>query len=502
LNGAGAPPRSGTAAESGSRPRAIGRYTILREIRRGRISATYVVADPVLNRELTVKAVVLGAQSSRGSPDERRQVEQAFMRQAQAAGRLQHPHILAVLDAGMTHAYGFLVIERPAGRTLAELLGSGRPSPARCAAIVARIADALAFAHANGIAHGHLAAEDILVQGNGMPRISGFGGWIDQGEGGDEALLDTARLLPYFQNELTVERRQQDLRALGLLLYRMLGGRAASAGDARASEPLTLARPDLPPALAILVDDLVLGAPGRGPQSAAALRDALGAWLWNQGADGPATASLGLPPTPRPRPPAVHETTFVPDDVHPPPRLEALAAGAQPAQEGPPAQALPPLTVPNPLGHLFERLLGPLRPWAVENRIALSAAGALLSLAIFLGLVLGNLSHPESNPESGVPGSPGAAEPIAAARPATPAGSATSRAANSARVALPLDIQPWGEVLVDGRPAGVSPPLARIEVSPGPHLVEVRHGSSAPWVAHIEVPAGPGPAPALRHRFP
>ena len=109
--------------------RAIGRYTILRELRRERHSVSYAAVDPVMNRQLVVKAVELLPAGPRLSTDERRRVEQAFVRQAQAAGRLQHPHIVTVFDAGLSHAFGFLVIERINGRPLHELLAVGCARP-------------------------------------------------------------------------------------------------------------------------------------------------------------------------------------------------------------------------------------------------------------------------------------------------------------------------------------------------------------------------------------
>ena len=83
--------------------RAIGRYTILRELRRERHSVSYAAVDPVMNRQLVVKAVELLPAGPRLSAEERKRVEQAFVRQAQAAGRLQHPHIVTVFDLSLIH---------------------------------------------------------------------------------------------------------------------------------------------------------------------------------------------------------------------------------------------------------------------------------------------------------------------------------------------------------------------------------------------------------------
>ena len=77
----------------------IGRYSILRELRRDRYTVAYLAFDPVLNRELIVKAVQLRPAPGQATTGHDR-IDQAFMRQAQAAGRLHHPHILTVFDFG------------------------------------------------------------------------------------------------------------------------------------------------------------------------------------------------------------------------------------------------------------------------------------------------------------------------------------------------------------------------------------------------------------------
>ncbi len=469
--------------------RAIGRYTILRELRRERHSVSYAAVDPVMNRQLVVKAVELLPAGVRLSPDERKRVEQAFVRQAQAAGRLQHPHIVTVFDAGLSHAFGFLVIERINGRPLHELLAGGlRPAFVQCASIAARIADALECAHGNGVAHGHLGPQHVYLLGDGSPKVSGFGGWIDDGASGDEALAGTERLLPYFQNEITEETRRADVRGLGQLLYMMLVGRAAPAEAATAPpghSPTLAARPDTPPVLARLVDHCLQAAPPEGTQSAGALRDALTAFIWNERTESVAPNSLGIPlaaPPPQARPP-VHIATITAADGVPPLADPPAVAAAREAFGGPPSltgAGAAPVEIPNPLMLAVQAQLDRLRPWAARNRVPLMAGGALVSIGIFLGVVLGNLRHadaPVPPPSAEAPAASSAAAETGTPAPAVPV----------ITVPISFAIQPWGEIIIDGKPTGVTPPLTEVPVSTGRHHIEIRHPHAPTWETDIDI---------------
>jgi len=406
-----------------SKTRVIGRYSILRELRREHHSVSYAAVDPVMNRQLVIKAVELLPAGPRLSSEERRRVEQAFVRQAQAAGRLQHPHIVTVFDAGLSHAFGFLVIERINGRPLHELLAGGlRPAFVQCASIAARIADAIECAHGNGVAHGHLGPQHVYLLADGSPKVSGFGGWIDDGASGDEALAGTARLLPFFQNEITEETRQRDLRAIGELLYMMLAGRAPpearnsnGAGSSRnGASPTLAARPDTPAILARIVDQTLAVGSGSGPKTAGAMRDALTAFIWNERTENVAPNSLGIPlAAPPPQRPPVHVATIAPADNAVParePAASTVAAAPAPATVAVAAKTRPPVAapaLPDTVGPRLRALLERIRPWAIRNRLPLFTAGALLSFGIFLGVLLGNMRHPESTALAA--GSPAAA---------------------------------------------------------------------------------------------
>src|SRR5258706_7406629 len=274
-------------------PRQIGRYTILRELRRERATVTYLGRDPVMHREVVLKTVEWPPPDDIGDNHEAQiaPMEQAFVRQAQAAGKLHHPHIVTVFEAGRIHHTGYMAIERVSGRLLHELIASGwRPDFVHCASMVARIADAIEYAHGQGVAHGHLGPQNIVLQADGAPKIEGFGGWIDGGAGGEDALHRTERLLPYFQNELSEEAQYRDVLAIVALLYMTLTGRAPSESAA----PVRTLRPDTPPLLARLIDGMLIRASAVAHRTAGDVRDALTAYIWNARKANIAPASIGI----------------------------------------------------------------------------------------------------------------------------------------------------------------------------------------------------------------
>ncbi len=263
----------------------IGRYALLQELRRERYTAAYLARDPVLNREVVLKAVQLRPAPGQDAAGHDR-MDQAFMRQAQAAGRLHHPHMVTVFDAGRVHNVGYLVLERIEGRLLGEALAQGwQPGPLEAADIVARVADAVEYAHARGIPHGHLGGSRIYLQGTErVPRVMGFGGWIDTGITGDFELAATESTLPYYESELGEEARRRDLRSLGALLFLLLTGTRPDLKTLRARRSTESAileqRPLAPSALADIAD-AALELRSLPPYATAAqMRNALTTWLW------------------------------------------------------------------------------------------------------------------------------------------------------------------------------------------------------------------------------
>ena len=522
----------------------IGRYTILREMRRDRHSVSYAAVDPVMNRELVVKAVELLAPGASVSDTERERIEQAFSRQAQAAGRLHHPHILTVFDAGLSHDFGYLVIERLAGQPLHELLVRGlRPAFVQCASIVARIADAIEYAHGQGLAHGQLGPQFVYLRPDGAPKITGFGGWIDAGLTGYEALALTEDRLPYFQNEASAQTLAADVRAIGALLHMMLTGRAPrrSAPGAPATDagyaPVRSLRADIPATLARLVDSAQTVPPPLPVATAGALRDALTTFIWNERAANVASATLGIPLAAPPS--EVVSMTFAADPLTSSADVAATAAAAGPVGTLPGGDAARgaalsaaqtagsapdrgagsgaagiaraaaafsrdraaahALSIGTRLGAIVDQVLATVRPALERHQFVLTVGVAIVVLALGIGTLLGALGRgPQPRPGPTVVSDDAHAPATGAAAAAGAAGIAGASPIESAG-RLEFNISPWGEILVDGRPTGVAPPLSQITLSAGRHTVEIRHGEQPAWTGQINI--DPSHPLLIEHHF-
>ncbi|MGZ8993530.1 MAG: serine/threonine protein kinase [Burkholderiaceae bacterium] len=466
----------------------IGRYSILRELRRDRHTVAYLAMDPVLNRELVLKAVQLQPKRGEESAGHER-IEQAFMRQAQAAGRLHHPHIVTVFDAGRVHKIGFLALERVDGKLLDEALHDGfRPGVLQAADIAARVADAIEHAHSRGVPHGHLAPSRIYLQEpDKVPKVMGFGGWIDSGTTGDFELAGTQSMLPYFQNELGPEARRKDIRALGALLFLLLTGTRPDLNALRARKsgesPIIEIRPAAPLALAEIAESALELHGARPFGTAAQVRNALTTFLWGNRGNQPSNALTitGMPAR---------------VEIVPTAQIRVATVGMQ--------------------STMRVNRQAPLR---ARSPMALAVAACVIALMAAFGAAWHGASALSAAPPSAKGETQGpfiqravtdSAAPVAAQAPDSSSGASAVQAqgasqgpnarANNSRptkATVPGEkglvvfaVAPWGEVFVNGAREGTTPPLAQLQLPAGRHTIELRNGQRQPYVAQIDVTPG------------
>jgi predicted Ser/Thr protein kinase len=276
---------SAGAAPADAPARLMGRYQILGELGTGGMGRVYRAYDPSLRRTVVIKVPNLDVPAA-----ERFHFRQRFEREAQAVARVKHPHICEIYDVGEHDGLPFVVLEHVEGQTLVKRLAArGRYEDAREAAEIARqVADALVTVHEAGMVHRDLKLGNILITPEGRAVLIDFGLARVLGT---EPLTRPGEVLHtpgYSPPEQAAGRNEEidcrsDVFSLGVVLYRLLTGQAPAAG----TTPRQV-RPDLDPSLEAIVLRALAAQPEERYPSAAAMRDALAAWL------GPATATGDL----------------------------------------------------------------------------------------------------------------------------------------------------------------------------------------------------------------
>ena len=255
------------------------RYELGPEIGRGGMAEVFLARDRLLDRDVAVKVL------SPGFATDPTFIAR-FRREAQSAASLNHPNIVAVYDWGEDDGNYFIVMEYVAGRTLREVLRTYERLPAMEAArIGAEIADALSFAHRNGVVHRDVKPGNVLLTAAGQVKVTDFG--IARAEQHDD-LTKTGSVMgtaTYFSPEqaqgLDLDGRA-DVYALGVVLYEMLTGVAPFIADSPVSvaykhvreEPVPPSQvtADVPGAMDRIVLTAMAKDPNRRYQSADDLR--------------------------------------------------------------------------------------------------------------------------------------------------------------------------------------------------------------------------------------
>jgi predicted Ser/Thr protein kinase len=217
----------------------LGRYEIVRELGKGAMGVVYLAKDPLIGRLVALKTIRAAAHSD---DDETKEFQQRFIREAQAAGILNHPAIVTVHDIGQddTNGTSFIAMEYVEGNNLKELLAQGNPLPwEQVTDIISQIADALDFAHAKGIVHRDVKPANIILLEGGRAKITDFG--IAKIASGVANLTTTGQFLgtPNYmapeQIKGTPVDGRTDIFSLGICLYECLTRRKPFGGDSLTS---------------------------------------------------------------------------------------------------------------------------------------------------------------------------------------------------------------------------------------------------------------------------
>ena len=264
-------------------PPQLGRFRLLHRLGEGAQATVWLAHDPLLDREVAVKLLKPAAEP--GSVDE-------WLHEARAVSRLMHPNIVPVFEADTQAGHSYLVFEYVSGGTLSQRLRAGPPlSAVEAVTLMLGILEGLAAAHAAGLVHRDLKPSNILIDAQGRPRVMDFGiaARVSPGVDAPLRIVGTPGYISPEAARGAPAHPQMDVFAAAVMLAEMLSGQRLNHDPDpwRAIQRVQAVDLVLPSGLPPDVDDALRAIVQRGLArdpaarwpSAAALRDALAAWL-------------------------------------------------------------------------------------------------------------------------------------------------------------------------------------------------------------------------------
>ncbi|MCY2963581.1 MAG: serine/threonine-protein kinase [Planctomycetota bacterium] len=203
----------------------VGDYELPDALARGGMGVVYRARHLRLDRIVALKMILSGGQAS---SEERRR----FSNESAAAARLQHPAIVPIFEVGQHADQPFFAMAFIDGSNLRERLSSGSIPPSDAARLVRILADAVHYAHAQGVVHRDLKPANILLDSDGQPHITDFG--LAKQSAFDGELTDVGQIIgtpAYMSPEQATGKSEQvgpaaDVYSLGAILYHALTGRS------------------------------------------------------------------------------------------------------------------------------------------------------------------------------------------------------------------------------------------------------------------------------------
>ena len=203
----------------------LGRYRIERQIGRGAMGVVYLGMDPQIGRQVAIKTMALGREFEGA---ELAQARLQFFREAETAGRLQHPDIVAIFDAGEDQDLAYIAMQYLTGHDLQAHTSAARLLPlATVLDIAARVAEALAYAHRQGVVHRDIKPANVMIDLEaGEVKVTDFG----IARIADASRTRTGMVLgtPSFMSPEQMSGRRvdgrSDLYSLGVMLFQLLTG--------------------------------------------------------------------------------------------------------------------------------------------------------------------------------------------------------------------------------------------------------------------------------------
>ena len=272
---------------SEAEPKQLGRYRLVAELGRGAMGVVYKAEDPLLNRTVAIKTIIL-----MDDPAARAEYEARFFQEAKAAGGLNHLNLITIHDVGREGDIAYMAMELLEGTELRELMIRGRLPLPFGLEVVAQVADGLAYAHEHGVVHRDIKPGNIMIMRDRRAKIMDFG--IARVRASDiktqtGAILGSPRYLSPEQVASQPADYRSDIFSLGVVLHEVAAGKPPFSASTvtqlmqqiatAVPRPPSATNPAVPAMLDLIVAKALEKQPGARYQSAAELAKDLRACL-------------------------------------------------------------------------------------------------------------------------------------------------------------------------------------------------------------------------------
>jgi CHASE2 domain-containing sensor protein len=243
----------------------LGRYEVDKELGKGAMGVVYYGRDPKINRVVAIKTMALASEFEGA---DLAQAKERFFREAETAGRLNHPNIVTIYDAGEDQDLAYIAMEYLEGKDLTAFTNPGQRLPLTEAAdIVCKIAEALACAHSQGVVHRDIKPANIMYDPRtGSIKVTDFG--IARITASSRTRTGVILGTPsYMSPEQLAGKRvdgRSDLFSLGVMAFELFTGQLPFQGDSMATLMYQIAneshpdiralQPELPTCLRAVID--------------------------------------------------------------------------------------------------------------------------------------------------------------------------------------------------------------------------------------------------------
>jgi eukaryotic-like serine/threonine-protein kinase len=225
----------------------LGRYSVEKELGKGAMGVVYLGKDPKIGRVVAIKTMAL---SEEFEGDELLDARERFFREAETAGRLQHPNIVTIYDAGEEHDLAYIAMEFLKGRDLVDHCKDGNLLPIpKVISIVERVATALAYAHKNNVVHRDIKPANVMYENDSdTVKVTDFGiaRITDASKTKTGMVLGTPSFMSPEQIAGKKVDGRSDLYSLGVMLFQMLTGVLPFRGESMAELMYKIANEEAP----------------------------------------------------------------------------------------------------------------------------------------------------------------------------------------------------------------------------------------------------------------